>query len=130
MKTHKVVSEFYPTETARIIEEQRKRCKENGNTVVYEEDKKHRYTKDWVKQEVVRDVMTREKYVVRKIRDRFYYVNMQTGYVVRETDRSKKCIKEGDGIHPDEMNRRINVDYSTTEGFPEVSIDNRVFYNS
>ena len=121
MKTHKVISEFYPTETARIIEEQRKRCKEKGRTVIGEKDEYLRECNRF--QSVVRDVDTREKYVIRRIRDRYYYVNKSTGYVVRETDLSKKTIKDGDGIHPDEMNKRINVKSVKTEGFPEAILD-------
>ena len=117
-QTGQVIKSEFPTKYYEALKERRQKAIAEGKTVIV--------MNDIIKMEMpyrqyaLRDVYTHDEYVVRKIRDRYYYVNTTTGLVVREADSSKKKIIKGDGIHEDELNKRVDINKSTTSSFPAV----------
>ena len=116
MKTQKVVATFPNTREIEALEKRIEDTRKSGKRTVC-----ILKTDGWRTYYI--DVYTRDEYVIRKIRQRYYYINTHTGLIVRETDMSKLFIHKGDGILPEEMNRHINVREPRTAGFPEVSYD-------
>ena len=77
MKTQRVVKEFVAPEVQKIRNQTIQRCESKGKTVVFEKTNLFDSCK---LQYVYRDIYTQQKYVVRKIRDRYYYVSWQYGW--------------------------------------------------
>ena len=127
MKNQRAVAEYVPPERQKARDQIIKKCEAMGCTVLPETTVLFDCCNA---QHVYRDIYTNQRYVVRKIRDRYYYITWKhgqnVGSIVRETDRSKKLIQEGDGVHPEEMRRDISLQTCETERFPEVSYDYRL----
>ena len=117
LKTRRVIKKEYTQGTIEDI----KKAKDKGRTVYLSQT--HTLMKDFGRQDKYIDVDTHQEYVVRKIRDRYYYISTYSNRVVRETDKSKLKIIDGDGIHKDELNKFVDSNRKTTDGFPEVSFN-------
>lgn len=117
--TGNVIKSEFPKKYYEDLKIRRQKAINEGRTVIL--------MNDVVKMEIphlqytLRDIDTHDEYVVRKIRDRYYYINTLTGLIVRETDSSKKKIIGGDGVHQDELTKRIDIYKTTTPDFPAVS---------
>lgn len=122
LKDDKIIQRFPNVEKIKALEKRIESCKKSGRTVCIYKLKDSKVD-NMYPQNCYIDVDNKKKYVVRKIRDRFYYIDMLTGSIVRETDMSKRWIHKGQGVLSEELDKRIDIYSSISVDFPEASYD-------